>query len=96
MIYQLNTLANLRRKKLFSKTHNFGHFIEKKLSELNRPQTFLIRKCLLSVGSIQRWKKGQAPSLLTFIIVCWQISIEEKVDTQQTIIEAIDFILGDV
>jgi len=77
------------------KNRTFGMWIYKRLHDNNRTQEWLIRRARISIGSIQRWRKGESPTLGTFLRVCIVIAKDERSDIFETIIDAIKYSMED-
>tara|TARA_R100001510_G_C7647340_1_gene204685 strand:- start:152 stop:397 length:246 start_codon:yes stop_codon:yes gene_type:complete len=53
---------------------NFGKWVSQELVKMNKTQEWLINRTKISVGSIQRWQKGEQPGLDAYMIICSSIA----------------------
>lgn len=74
------------------KKRTFGKWIIKKLNDNQKNQKWLIQRARISDGSIQRWIRGEAPHLFTFLKVCAVIAKQERKEIWETAIESIKYI----
>jgi hypothetical protein len=64
---------------------NFGEWIEYKLAKMGKSKAWLLRRTNISQGSVERWVRGQQPSLDSVLIVCKSIARFEGVPVHRII-----------